>query len=314
LPATFDYIYYPWTYLLPGGDLFIAGTGDRLGGTGLSHRFNWSAPVDDPAKTWPTIAGNRSTSAEKGTSVLLPLRPPDYKPRVLIAGGDTPAGRQTAEIIDLSAPAPAWTAITRPGGLPALNQARPEQVNTVLLPDGRVFLAGGIMGTGGPAEIFDPEHPDDGFMQCATMKYSRGYHSTAILLADGSVLMGGDQAGMWKSGETTPHERYFPSYYFMARPVITSAPSTTAHGATFTINSPNAPSIIEVVLLRPGAVTHGFNMSQRFIGCEIVGGGATTIQVKAPSDGNVAPPGWYLLFIVAAGRVPSVAKWIRLTP
>jgi len=55
-------------------------------------------------------------------------------------------------------------------------------------------------------------------------------------------------------------------------------------------------------------------MSQRFVGCAIVGAGATSLQVQAPPDGNVAPPGWYLLFIVAAGRVPSVAKWIRLTP
>lgn len=145
-------------------------------------------------------------------------------------------------------------------------------------------------------------------------RFSRGYHSSAILLADGSVLMGGDQAGMWKSGETTPHERYYPSYYFKARPVITSAAATSAYGANFTINTPSATSITEVVLLRPGAVTHGFNMSQRFVGCTIVGRGATSLQVQAPPDGNVAPPGWYLLFIVDAGRVPSVAKWIRITP
>ncbi len=308
LPATFDYLFYPWTYLLPGGDLFIAGTGDRPVATGLSRRFNWTAPVDDPSKTWPTIAANRSTGGEKGTSVLLPLRPPDYKPRVLIAGGNTPASQQTAEMIDLSLPAPAWVSLSN------LNQARSEQVNTVLLPDGRVFLAGGVFGAGGPTEIFDPQNPAAGWMLCGSMKYSRGYHSSAVLLLDGSVLMGGDQAGGWKSGETTPHERYYPWYCFRARPVITGAPSSTAHGATFTIQSPNAPSITEVVLLRPGAVTHGFNMSQRFVGCALVGGGATSIKVKASPDGNVAPPGYYFLFIVDAGRVPSVATWIRLSP
>jgi len=316
LPLSFDYIYYPWTYLLPGGDLFIAGTADSGGGTGLSHRFDRLAPIDDPTKRWATIKGNRSTSGEKGTSLLLPLRPPNYEPRVLIAGGDPPLAQQTFEIIDLSLASPAWTQPKGADGVTPLllNVPRPEQVNSVLLPDGRVFLAGGVMGTGGPTEIFDPENPSAGWMLCGSLKFSRGYHSSAILLADGSVLMGGDQAGMWKSGETTPHERYYPSYYFKARPAITSAAATSAYGSNFTINTPSAPSITEVVLLRPGAVTHGFNMSQRFVGCTIVGASAISLQVQAPPDGNVAPPGWYLLFIVAAGRVPSVAKWIRLTP
>ena len=312
LPGTFDYLYYPWTYLLPGGDLFIAGP------RGISRRFNPMAPVDDPSKTWPTRAGNRSTGGEKGTSVLLPLLPPDYKPRVLIAGGNTPApppgppttfpSSVTNEIIDLSQASPAWQ------WLKPLNQPRVDQVNTVLMPDGRIFLAGGIPNTGGPAEILDTKDLASGWKLCATMKWSRGYHSSAILLADGSILMGGDQDTVngWRSGETTPSERYFPWYYYRVRPVISNSPVTVAHGATFTLNTPSANSIAEVVLMRPGAVTHGFNMSQLSIGCVISGRGATSLQVKAPSDGSVAPPGPYLLFIVDSARVPSVAAWIRV--
>lgn len=316
LPATFDYLYYPWTYLLPGGDLFIAGP------TGISRRFNPMAPVDDPSKTWSTIARNRSTDGEKGTSVLLPLLPPDYKPRVVIAGGNTPAppptpgnpaplpSSLTAEIMDLSEATPAW----RP--LPNLNQPRRDQVNTVLMPDGRILLAGGIPNSGGPAEILDTKNLAAGWTPCAALKYSRGYHSSAILLADGSILMGGDQdiVGGWKSGETTPDERYFPWYYSRPRPVISNSPATVAHGATFTVATPSASSIAEVMLMRPGAVTHGFNMSQRSVGCVISGRGAASVQVKAPPDGNIAPPGHYLLFIVDSARVPSVAAWTRLTP
>jgi hypothetical protein len=80
------------------------------------------------------------------------------------------------------------------------------------------------------------------------------------------------------------------------------------------MDTPNAPAITEVVLIRPGAVTHGFNMSQRFIGCEITGGGATSVTAQSPPDGNVAPPGWYLLFIVDSARIPSTGAWIRLSP
>ena len=143
------------------------------------------------------------------------------------------------------------------------------------------------------------------------MKYNRGYHSSNILLADGSVLMGGDPQD---GGGPTPHERFYPAYCFLPRPQITNSPANAAYGALFTIQTPDASSIAEVVLLRPGAVTHGFNMSQRFVGCAIVGGDAASIQVQAPPDGNVAPPGYYLLFIVNAGRVPSVANWIKITP
>jgi plastocyanin len=309
LPPLYDFLFYPWTYLLPGGDLFIAGTGDMGGAVGgVSHRFHWATP-DPPIASYPTIGGNRSGGGEKGTSVLLALRPPDYKPRVIILGGNTPGNAQTAEWIDLSAASPAWTS------LPNLNIPRGEQVNSVLLPDGRVMVAGGVPGVdGGPVEIFDPQNPAAGWQRCAVMKYTRGYHSTAVLLADGSVLMGGDTVGGWKSGETTPNERYYPWYYFRARPVITSAPASTNYGATFSVNTPDAGSIAEAVLIRPGAVTHGFNMSQRFVGCEIAGVGAASIDVTAPPDGNVAPPGWYLLFIVNTGRVPSEAAWIQLTP
>src|SRR5262249_31115641 len=138
-------------------------------------------------------------------------------------------------------------------------------------------------------------------------------HSSAILLTDGSVLMGGDPADA--AEQPTPHDRFFPGYYFLPRPTIASVlpalPATIGYGTTFTVNTPDAPMIGEVVLMRPGAVTHGFNQTQRYIGCTFTTApGALT--VTAPPDGTVAPPGFYMLFIVTGGRVPSVAHWIRL--
>ena len=80
------------------------------------------------------------------------------------------------------------------------------------------------------------------------------------------------------------------------------------------VDSPEAPIVAEAVLLRPGAVTHGFNMSQRLIECVISGGTATTLDVVTPPSPTIAPPGWYLLFLIDANRVPSEGRWIRLTP
>jgi len=67
-----------------------------------------------------------------------------------------------------------------------------------------------------------------------------------------------------------------------------------------------------VILIRPGAVTHGFNQSQRFVGCTVTGAAGNTVTADAPPDGTVAPPGFYLLFIVDGSRVPSVGRWIRV--
>lgn len=94
--------FYPWTYLLPDGRLFIAGPHDP------THRVDLAAP--GAPESFATINGDRSTGGEKGTSALFILRPPDYKPTACIMGGNPAAAQQTAEMIDLSAPTPAWSA------------------------------------------------------------------------------------------------------------------------------------------------------------------------------------------------------------
>ena len=65
--------------------------------------------------------------------------------------------------------------------------------------------------------------------------------------------------------------------------------------------------------MKPGSVTHGFNMGQRGVECEIVGGGVNSLDVQAPPSADIAPPGHYQVFILDSNRVPSVGKWIRLT-
>ena len=48
--------------------------------------------------------------------------------------------------------------------------------------------------------------------------------------------------------------------------------------------------------------------------CTITGTTGTTVDAEAPPDGEIAPPGWYLLFILTTGRVPSEGRWIRIEP
>jgi len=288
--------FYPWTWVLPDGSLFVAGPHDP------THRVELANPANNTA--FSTVNGNRSTGAENGSAVLLTLRPPDYRPKVIIMGGDPAAAQQTAEIIDLDDASPSWTS------LPNLNAARAVQFTATLLPDGRVMIAGGINGAdGGPAEIYDPQNPAAGWQLGPVMARPRVYHSSLILLKDGSVLAGGDPKS---GGVPNAHERYLPGYMSRPRPGISNAPADIAFGATFQVDSAEASFITEVVLMRPGVVTHGYNMSQRSIECVISGGDATSLDVVAPPNGNVAPPGWYLLHILDGNRVPSIGRWIRL--
>jgi hypothetical protein len=83
-------------------------------------------------------------------------------------------------------------------------------------------------------------------------------------------------------------------------------------GASFAVGVSTPSSIKSVVLLRPGACTHSFNMNQRLVGLAFTSG-ASTLTVTAPPDGNIALPGFYMLFVVNQAGAPSTAKFIKVT-
>ena len=91
---------------------------------------------------------------------------------------------------------------------------------------------------------------------------------------------------------------------------IAFAPSTLSYGQNFTVVTPNAAQIAHVSLIRFGSVTHDINMSQRFLPLSFVLGSGS-LTVTAPVDANLAPPGNYLLFIVDATGVHSVAAVVH---
>ena len=64
-------------------------------------------------------------------------------------------------------------------------------------------------------------------------------------------------------------------------------------------------------LIRNGSVTHAINMDQRFVPLTFTQG-AGGLNVQAPADANLAPPGYYMLFIVNSNGVPSIAPFVRL--
>ena len=72
---------------------------------------------------------------------------------------------------------------------------------------------------------------------------------------------------------------------------------------------------VKAVLMAPGAVTHGVDMSARRVELEVTEAfdpSSGTIHLKAPPAPEVAPPGHYMLFLLSEDGVPSEASWIQL--
>ena len=136
----------------------------------------------------------------------------------------------------------------------------------------------------------------------------RKYHSHALLLPTGEVMSCG-----WQNSTI---EVFAPPYLFKgARPVITTAPDHVHFGEHFTIETPQAEQIIKVVLARPMAPTHNTDTEQRIIQLLYHCCGENVLQAIAP-DGwlphATAPAGYYMLFLIGAQGVPSMAKFIKL--
>jgi hypothetical protein len=112
-------------------------------------------------------------------------------------------------------------------------------------------------------------------------------------------------------------EIFSPPYLFQAdgtlapRPTIDAAPTSTSYGTSIEISTGNPASIRKVALVRLGAVTHSNNMEQRYVPLSFTAG-TTSLTAIAPANANVAPPGFYMLFIIDANGVPSVARMVSL--
>jgi hypothetical protein len=142
-----------------------------------------------------------------------------------------------------------------------------------------------------------------------------------MLLPDATVLAGssGDAMTVAPGGGLVPvppernHEIFSPPYLFKgARPTITAvSPSTLGLGATLTLTTPNAGQVTTVRWIKLGSVTHAFDSGARANVLTFTRT-ATGVDVTIPSDHNVAPPGFYLVFILNRNGVPSAGKIVKL--
>ena len=283
---------YPYLHLLPDGRVFRAGPDSQ------TETYN-------PATNqWTFVDGTNFPARYEAPSVMLPGTPNKI---MLIGGYNEPANgtpTSSAEVIDLAAASPTWTNTT------PMAFARRDH-NAVILPDGKVLVVGGRSSSSNTTpnpvmtpEVFDPATAT--WDQVAPHQIPRRYHSTAILLPDGRVLAAG--------GDNQPSgEIYSPSYLFRGpRPAISSSPSIVGYGQTFDLDFASSSAANKVVLIKLSSVTHSNNMDQRYVLLAQNLAAGQGVNISVPSNPNLAPPGYYMLFVVNADGVPSVSSMIQL--
>jgi chitodextrinase len=299
--ASQGFPYYPHVYVLPDGRIFVPST---------TEEPIVSKVLDLGTNTWSPVGG---PAVDGGSSAM-------YQPWKFIKEGTSTdpdlavrSTQTTTFVLDMTQPSPVWQQVQ------SMHHPRTFHVTT-LLPDGNVLVTGGGPSTAAtdtanavmPAELWSPTTQT--WTEAASMHAARLYHSTALLVPDGRVLISG---GGRFDDTTLPTDQFtaeffLPPYLFKGpRPTITAAPPTVGLGQVFTVQTPNAAEIASVVLIRYGAVTHHINMGQRMVPLSF-SAGSSSLTVTAPASANLVPPGNYMLFIVNGNGVPSVAATIKL--
>ncbi|PWT83849.1 MAG: hypothetical protein C5B58_05815 [Acidobacteria bacterium] len=278
---------YPRMLLAPNGKVFYAGEAPQSRYLDTTGTGQWS------------LVAKSTTYRDYGSAVQY------GDGKVLIVGGGNPPAA-TGEVIDLNASTPAWRLVG--------SMAYPRrQLNATLLPNGNVLVTGGTSGKGFndltspvlPAEEWDSK--SENWTTLASQSGYRGYHSVALLLPDATVLVAGGDPNLRTA------QIYSPPYLFNgARPLISSAPTAVNYGSTFTVGTSSSAGISQVTWLRLGSVTHAFNQDQRFNSLSFTITSSTQLTVTAPTNPNLAPPGYYMMFLINAAGVPSVARIVHL--
>ncbi|THZ49599.1 galactose oxidase [Aureobasidium pullulans] len=327
------YYMYPFMHQLKDGSLFVFVSKS-------SELFNVN--TNTTVRTFADLPGDYRTYPNTGGSVLLPLSSAnDWNPDIVICGGGayqditSPTDPSCGRMQPLSTNAK-WEMDSMPQGR--------GMVEGTLLPDGTViFLNGGNEGAQGfglardptfEALIYDPAKPlGQRFTTGASSTIPRLYHSVALLLLDGTLMIAGSnpvEQPVLKPTTTDPYvtefrvEIYTPPYLqgdnAKKRPtaITLSSKSLVANSQTFTVKftAPTGAKAVKVALYHGGFVTHSVHMSHRMAFLDTAGwkAGATDqqITVTMPPSANVAPPGPYVVYVVVDG-VPGVGQFVQVS-
>ncbi|KAL0923375.1 hypothetical protein M5K25_007429 [Dendrobium thyrsiflorum] len=333
---------YPFVYLNVDGNLFIFANNRAI-------LFDYK--TNKIVRIYPTIPDSDPRNyPSSGSSVLLPLNATAVEAEVLVCGG-APKGSfnlasknatfvkalTTCGRIKITDSSPTWQMETMP-------VAR-VMGDMVLLPTGAdvLIINGAEAGTAGwelgrnpvlSPVVYRPDGPTGSrFVVQSPSSVPRLYHSTAVLLRDGRVLVGGSNPHIYYnfSGVQYPTElsleAFSPEYLrrdssdLRAVIVTEGSPLELSYGKEFVLGfnvSLLRSKAVRVTMVMPAFSTHSFSMNQRLLilGSKAVTGSSSprssyAVVAAAPASATLAPPGYYMLFVVNEG-VPSEGVWVHI--
>lgn len=304
---------YPRMFVLATGQMF------RAGYSAFSRRIT-HVPGANPQivsqSGWQSAFGTRTY----GGAVLMPISQVAPQDVVFVAGGQSsladpanPGYQQVPRETEFCS-LPSITGATGTWTLGPLMKWKRRGHNMVILPDGGILAVGGRenpSGTGGnPTQplvaVQEPEILAGGnWTAVAWHEGPREYHSTALLLPDGRVLVGGGNTRTWD------YQIYHPPYLFRGtRPKIWNVPTSVTYGKQYAIGC--ELDTTRLTMIRVGSVTHHCDCNQRMFEFEITGRTGTSAEITMPANRNIVPPGYYMLFGVTQNGVPSIAEFVHV--
>ncbi|KAI5056133.1 hypothetical protein GOP47_0029654 [Adiantum capillus-veneris] len=329
--------YYPFVHLLPDGTLYIFANRDSI---------IYDYEKEQVVKSFPTIPGEPRNYPSAGSSVMLPLKADESYGRVevLVCGGAQlycflypapfPNASQTCGRIEVTSPTPQWEMDYMP--------FRRAMGDMLFLPTGDVLIINGAQngcqGWGNAINpVFNPVIYSANmalgsrFAMQVPSAIPRLYHSTANLLPDGRVLVAGSNSHQFYTftGDYETElrvEAFIPDYlhqaYDVKRPVITSVPERVVYSQQFNVYvyvDEVVEGALELNMVSSPFTTHSYSQGLRFLKLEVEeqvdmgteGHSYIQLNASAPPSPTVAPPSFYMLFVVNQG-IPSLASWVQV--
>ncbi|KAL6869950.1 hypothetical protein ACO1O0_001285 [Amphichorda felina] len=309
---------YPYLAVLPSGGIFVA-------------YWNEARILDevtfDTIKTLPNIPGavndplGGRTYPLEGTAVLLPQHAPyNDDLGVLICGGST-EGPATAldncVTIYPDAAKPEWV-IERMPSRRVISCMAPLPDGTYLILNGAQHGVAGFGLAERPnlnALLYDPTKAVGSRISVmANTTVARLYHSEAITLLDGRVLVSGSDPQDGKNPQEYRVEVFVPPYLLGGDPRPTFKLDNKdwdfEEKISFTLGSAAQNGAITASLLGSVSSTHGNSMGSRTL-FPAVSCTGTKCTVTAPPGPYICTPGWYQFFVLDGG-IPAVGVFVRI--
>ena len=190
-----------------------------------------------------------------------------------------------------------------------------------LLPDGRVVIIGGARSTDDGGSNIDKAEKSLHIWDPETNKLIRGdkednarlYHSSALILPDGSVVSaGGGAPGPVRNRNG---QLYHPDYFYdpkqqkVDRPKITESPRNIKSGSNFFIFVDDASRVVKVTATKSGSSSHTRNCDTRWLDLPFDIVDKKTLRVTAEKN-LIMIGGLWMLNLIDTHGVPSEASLV----